>query len=347
MQRRRVAGLDPVAEGGAEVHQRVAEGRHLPVEHAAHGAEVGRVEHQVVGLEVVVDQGGAAFGRLVGGEPRGEALQVREVLGGRGVIALASSRAPGARHTLRGDRGRRGRPPPGRRGGGQRAPRHRRRRSAPPPFGIERHVGGQPGAQDHPGNPLHDEERRAEHGRVVAEGERRAARADTPARAATARGTRAPMSCAVATVLPTGGRRTTRSRPSSADEIGEVRVPLAELQHLERRRAARLAIRGASAQPPFESRGGRPPRRRAGGSARSSRGWRSSLTVPPPPPAPGGAASRGRPPCGAPRRPVVDARRALVAAEPGERRAVGDAERTVRPGSPGRARRAWCGRRRP
>ena len=74
--------LDPVGQCAAEVHQRVADRRHLPVEHAGDPQVVVRVEHQVVEAPVVVDQALAEVGRLVPVEPRGELAPVAEVVGG-------------------------------------------------------------------------------------------------------------------------------------------------------------------------------------------------------------------------------------------------------------------------
>ena len=84
---RRVVGLDPVTERGAEVHQRVADGRHLPVEHAAHAREVVGVEHEVVVLEVVVQQGRRARLRHVRGQPGGDGVHRGDLVGDGGGVA--------------------------------------------------------------------------------------------------------------------------------------------------------------------------------------------------------------------------------------------------------------------
>ena len=61
--------LDPVGERSAEIEQRIADRRHLPVEHAEHLREVLRGEHDVVELEVVVNQRRPALLRQVIREP--------------------------------------------------------------------------------------------------------------------------------------------------------------------------------------------------------------------------------------------------------------------------------------
>ena len=55
----------PVGETGAEIHQGVADGGHLPVEDADHLERVAGVEDDVVEPEVAVDDAGSDLGGLV------------------------------------------------------------------------------------------------------------------------------------------------------------------------------------------------------------------------------------------------------------------------------------------
>ena len=61
--------------------------RHLPVEHGDDAAKIRR-EDDVVVLEVVVDQRRPALGRAVLLEPRAEAVDLRDVVGARLLVAL-------------------------------------------------------------------------------------------------------------------------------------------------------------------------------------------------------------------------------------------------------------------
>ena len=82
-----VVGLHPVGHRAGEVHERVAQGRHLPVEHPDDAGDVVGVEHEVVELEVVVDHAGRDVVGLVRIEPRHHGLEVGHVLGARVAVA--------------------------------------------------------------------------------------------------------------------------------------------------------------------------------------------------------------------------------------------------------------------
>ena len=60
---RSVVGLDPIGHGVAEVHQRITERGHLPVEHRDDVERIVRVDEQIVDPEVAVDDAGAALRR--------------------------------------------------------------------------------------------------------------------------------------------------------------------------------------------------------------------------------------------------------------------------------------------
>ena len=73
----RVVGLGPVAEQRAEVDERVAERRHVPVEDRLHAVGIGGVELAVVELQVVVHEGRAARGGQARGEARVDLVEAR------------------------------------------------------------------------------------------------------------------------------------------------------------------------------------------------------------------------------------------------------------------------------
>ncbi len=52
----RIASFHPVAKRGSQVHERIADGAHFPVEQSEHASWVLLIENQVVELEVVVDE---------------------------------------------------------------------------------------------------------------------------------------------------------------------------------------------------------------------------------------------------------------------------------------------------
>ena len=86
-----VVGLHPVGQRRAEVHERVADGRELPVEDADDARGVRRVQDEVVEAEVVVDQHVRPVGRLVRVEPGHRRLEVADV--GRAGPAVAAGPA--------------------------------------------------------------------------------------------------------------------------------------------------------------------------------------------------------------------------------------------------------------
>ena len=164
-----VGGIRPVVQEGAEVDERVAERRHVPVEDREDPVRVGRIELTVVELEVVVDDRGAAQGRQAAREAR-----VHRVDRGRRV--LEAGELPALRPSLE-------------------LPLDEPRRSAEIPevtrVGIEPvqlghgvderegdpsadiamtlHRGRDRGAHDLAASALHHEEVAPEHGRIVAE----------------------------------------------------------------------------------------------------------------------------------------------------------------------------------
>src|SRR3989440_395217 len=87
----RVTLLYPVTEGSAQVHQRVAHRGHLPVQDADHPREVRRVEHQVVVLEIIVDERRSALRRHPLDEPARDGLHVGNVLRPRVLPAFRPS----------------------------------------------------------------------------------------------------------------------------------------------------------------------------------------------------------------------------------------------------------------
>ena len=89
-----IGRLRPVGERRSEIHERVADRGHLPVEHGHDLCQVGGVEDEVVKLEIVVDQArGGRLGRQVLGEPRCGALEVGDIVGAGVLISLGSSRS--------------------------------------------------------------------------------------------------------------------------------------------------------------------------------------------------------------------------------------------------------------
>ena len=105
------SSCDPVGQRAAEVHQRVADGGHLPVEDADDPQSGRRREHQVVEAEVVVDQAAGDVAGLVLVEPGDDVATSRRC---RRCAALAEpvgpAGRPGARRTLAPCRARPARP---------------------------------------------------------------------------------------------------------------------------------------------------------------------------------------------------------------------------------------------
>ena len=82
-------GLGPVGQGRPQVHERVADRGHLPVEDGDDPGQVAGVEDEVVKLEVVVDQGRRGrLGRPVRGQPGRGPFQVGDVVGAGVLVAL-------------------------------------------------------------------------------------------------------------------------------------------------------------------------------------------------------------------------------------------------------------------
>ena len=93
---RAVVVLHPVGQRAGQVHERVADGRHLPVQNPHDAGDVLGVQHQIVEPEIVVDQAVPHVLRLVGLEPlhhRGEIGHVRGAgppVPGRPALDLAA-----------------------------------------------------------------------------------------------------------------------------------------------------------------------------------------------------------------------------------------------------------------
>ena len=138
-----VRGIGPVVEQGAEVHERIAERRHVPVEDGGHAVGVLRGELAVVELEIVVDDGRAARRRAPRGQARVDPLHVvrrvvrageRPALGP--AVELAVDEALGAAEVGR------ARTPRARGRGDRPSPRRGRRRARRPASGCARRAGG-------------------------------------------------------------------------------------------------------------------------------------------------------------------------------------------------------------
>ena len=80
-ERLRVVRLDPVAERRAQVHERVADRGHLPVEHGDDPRQVVGVEHQVVELVIIVDQCRTRLARPVRRQPGRGPFQAGDFVG--------------------------------------------------------------------------------------------------------------------------------------------------------------------------------------------------------------------------------------------------------------------------
>ena len=185
-----VVGLHPEGEVAPEVHQRVAEGGHLPVEDGDHLRRVVGVEDQVVELEVVVDHAVGDVLGLVLVEPGHGALEVGGVVGAgvavaaRPALDLAADVAEALAELAQA-------------GGlvvdavqlGEHVD-HRQAHAAGL-LGGER-VGGQVAARDQALDPLHGVEVAPHHLGVVAEGDHRGRRRGTPAGAGPGCGTPGP-----------------------------------------------------------------------------------------------------------------------------------------------------------
>jgi len=76
-----VIGLDPIGQGVSEIHQRIAQGRHLPVQHADDFERVLGREDDVVEAVVAVDHPDAFLFRDVGRQPAHDLLSPEHVPG--------------------------------------------------------------------------------------------------------------------------------------------------------------------------------------------------------------------------------------------------------------------------
>ena len=89
MERQRIAGLDPIAEGGTQIHQRIAHGGHLPVQQPSDARGIVRIYQNVVQLVVVMNQRRSRFGGHFGGQPLRGLVHGRHILGLRIFPSLA------------------------------------------------------------------------------------------------------------------------------------------------------------------------------------------------------------------------------------------------------------------
>ncbi|MNZ62040.1 hypothetical protein D3C78_801530 [compost metagenome] len=98
LHRCRIIGFDPVGEGVAQVHQRIAQGGQFPVEHADDLHRVVRVEDDVVEAVVVMhDAGGRVVGRHLVVEPGFHRLPLWRI-GGQGLLVAIAPAFDLARH---------------------------------------------------------------------------------------------------------------------------------------------------------------------------------------------------------------------------------------------------------
>src|SRR6185437_9390585 len=83
--RTKTRGRRPVAERQSQIHQRIAGGCHLPIEHGFHAAWVSPVQHQIVQFVIIMDERGPLRNRKLPGKPANHELH-RWNLFGFGVI---------------------------------------------------------------------------------------------------------------------------------------------------------------------------------------------------------------------------------------------------------------------
>ena len=219
-------GLDPVGQRAAEVHQRVADRRHLPVEHADRSA-AGRPA-RAPGCRTGSRCGSAGAPTSAGWllvEPGGDVGPVAGVVGAGPGEPVGPARdltrdVPRPRPERREARAPRRRPSAGRRGRRRRARTASRRRAAATP---ERQVAAQDGAVE----PLHHVEVRADHRLVGAEARPWWAPGEDRLRARPGCRYSRRMSWALLAFAPAGGRRRIRSRApgSAAGRSGSRRRP--------------------------------------------------------------------------------------------------------------------------
>src|ERR1700676_1320968 len=83
-----ITGLRPVAENEPEIYKRIPDSRHLPVEHGLNLARIARVQHEVVQLEIIVNQRRSGRNGQTIGEPLDEPVHPKDLLGFRAFPAL-------------------------------------------------------------------------------------------------------------------------------------------------------------------------------------------------------------------------------------------------------------------
>ena len=91
LQNRFVVGLNPVGETVAEIHQRVSQRGHLPIENADRASGVLRVEHDVVEAKIAMDHAGPNVVTDVLRKPLDYFFIVRDVLGSGTTIPVGPS----------------------------------------------------------------------------------------------------------------------------------------------------------------------------------------------------------------------------------------------------------------
>ncbi len=80
----------PVSEQNSQIHQRVADGAHLPVEHRDEATDIERAQHHVVEFEVAMEQRRSRRVRWQAvHQPSGELVHRRLLAGLRSLPALA------------------------------------------------------------------------------------------------------------------------------------------------------------------------------------------------------------------------------------------------------------------
>ena len=224
---RRVVGLAPRRAEVADVGERVADRRHLPVEDRARGGRApSRGEHRVAEAEVAVDdRRRAGLGQVLARATRRRARPPRPRACGCAPTGRGSG-APGARGSPSACRSPRG-TPASRRRGSRRARRRAARRCAAAPSGVSS-AAGTSFVMTSPSHALHDVERRADDGLVVAHREDLGhARGGALDRAQSSRASRSDV------VRARRQRRARRAADddlavAAADEVRHVRVALAD-----------------------------------------------------------------------------------------------------------------------
>lgn len=84
--------LDPVAQGATQVHERVADGAHFPVQDTDDSERVGGVQDNVVQFEVIMDDAGTlGFRGNIGFQPGHDSFAVRDIGGACRSKAFAPS----------------------------------------------------------------------------------------------------------------------------------------------------------------------------------------------------------------------------------------------------------------